>query len=223
MQARHFARPSASASLSNISSELEIEPENLRALRESGICLQRLAVAGLPGHSLGRAREHYRKVLKLYPTDPETWALLGRGDKDAWVAAWRQPGRTPEQMREDAAYEDALLRAAIDSYTRAYRANPSHYYSGGNALTLMHLARYLTSDTRYDHEMAITAGAVRFAAECESDERQFFWSKATLGDLEVLAGTADTVRLPTRRRSRRTSKTGSHSTQAAHSCRPSRI
>jgi tetratricopeptide (TPR) repeat protein len=56
--------------LEHLERGLEIEPENLRALRECGICLQRLAVAGLPGHSLDRAREHYRKVLKLYPTDP---------------------------------------------------------------------------------------------------------------------------------------------------------
>jgi hypothetical protein len=38
------------------------------------------------------------------------------------------------------------------------------------------------------------AGAVRFAAECEPDERQFFWSKTTLGDLEVLVGTPDTTK-----------------------------
>jgi tetratricopeptide (TPR) repeat protein len=179
--------------LEHLEHGLEIEPENLRALREKGICLQRLAIAGLSGHSLDRAREHYREVLKLYPTDPETWALLGRVDKDAWVNAWRRPGQSPAQMREDAAYEDALLRAAIDSYVRAYRANPGHYYSGINALTLMHLASYLTKDTRYDRDIAISAGAVRFAADCEPDERQLFWSKTTLGDLEVLIGTADTV------------------------------
>jgi tetratricopeptide (TPR) repeat protein len=180
--------------LEHLERGLEIEPENLRALREKGICLQRLAVAGLSGHSLDRARDHYREVLKLYPTDPETWALLGRVDKDAWVSAWRRSGRSSAQMREDAAYEDALLRAAIDSYFRAYRANPGHYYSGINALTLMHLYRYLTNDARYDRDMANSAGAVRFAAECEPDQQQRYWSKTTLGDLEVLIGTADGVR-----------------------------
>ena len=74
---------------------LEIDPGNLNGLREKGVCLQRLALAGVPGHSLDRAREHYRNVLETYPTDPETWALLGRVDKDAWIAAWRQPGKTP--------------------------------------------------------------------------------------------------------------------------------
>jgi len=173
---------------------LEVEPGNLRGLREKGICLQRLACAGSPGHSLDRAREHYRNVLATYPNDAETWALLGRVDKDAWVAAWRQAGKTPEQMRDEAAYEDALLRAAIDSYAKGYRRNPSHYYSGINALTLMHLNRQLTNDARYDREMATMAGAVRFGAECEPDEGQLFWALATLGDLEVLVGTPDTVK-----------------------------
>jgi hypothetical protein len=156
--------------------------------------LQRLALAGVPDHSLDRARQHCRDVLELYPADPDTWALLGRVDKDAWVAAWHQPGRSPGQMREDAAYEDALLRAAIDSYTHAFRANPGHYYSGINALTLMHLYSHLTKDSRHDRDMAISAGAVRFAADCEPDPQQLYWSKTTLGDLEVLVGTADTVR-----------------------------
>ena len=173
---------------------LEVEPSNLKGLREQGICLQRLACAGCPGHSLDRAREHYRNVLDTYPNDPEIWALLGRVDKDAWIAAWRQPGKTPAQMRDEAAYEDALLRAAIDSYAKGYRRNPSHYYSGINALTLMHLYRHLTNDTRYDREMAIMAGAVRFAAECEPDESQRFWALATLGDLDVLVGTPETVK-----------------------------
>ncbi|MDH5669047.1 MAG: TRAFs-binding domain-containing protein [Nitrospira sp.] len=173
---------------------LAIEPNNLRGLREQGVCLQRLALAGKPGHSLDRAREHYRTVLKSFPSDPETWALLGRVDKDEWVASWSRVGRTSDQMREDAAYEDALLRAAIESYVSGYRRNPAHYYSGINALTLMHLYRHLTTDSRYEKEMASMAGAVRFAAECEVDVEQAFWSKATLGDLEILVGTPETVK-----------------------------
>jgi tetratricopeptide (TPR) repeat protein len=179
--------------LEHLEKGLEIEPENLRALQGKGMCLQRLALAGVQGHSLDRARDHYRETLKLYPTDPETWALLGRVDKDAWVASWRQKERTPEQMREDAAYEDALLRAAIDSYGHAFRANPGHYYSGINALTLIHLARHLTQDKRYDNEIGPMAGALRFGAQGEPDPTQYFWSYTTLADLEVLVGTPQTV------------------------------
>ncbi len=174
---------------------LAVEPHNLKGLREQGICLQRLALAGRQGHSMDRARAHYRKILELYPQDPETWALLGRVDKDAWIAAWRRSGNSPEQMQDEAAYEDALLRAAIDSYATAYRRNPSHYYSGINALTLMHLHRHLIiKDPRYDGEMDTMAGSLRFAAECEPDEQQLFWSKMTLGDLEVLVGMPETTK-----------------------------
>lgn len=172
---------------------LAVEPRNIRGLREKGICLQRLAMEGKPGHSLDRARAHYRDMLDAFPHDTETWALVGRVDKDAWVSAWRQPGKTPEQMKEDAAYEDALLRAAIESYATAYRRNPGHYYSGINALTLMYLNQYLTNDQRYDREMMTMAGAVRFAAEMESDPDQAFWSRATLGDLEIFVGTPESV------------------------------
>lgn len=97
-------------------------------------------------------------------------------------------------MRDEAKYEGALLRAAIESYASAYRRHSGHYYSGINALTLMHLYRDLTGDARYDREIATMAGAVRFGAEHEPDENQRFWSMLTLGDLEVLVGTPDTVK-----------------------------
>ena len=188
-KAQHF-----DFALEQLERGLAIEPQNLNGLRERGICLQRLAVAGKPGHSWDRVRQHYGKVLELYPHDSETRALLGRVNKDAWVVAWHQPGNTAEQWREEAAEEDALLRSAIDSYAKGYIRNPSHFYSGINALTLMHLYRHLTKDVRYDREMQTMAGAVRFAAECESDEQQLFWAKATLGDLEVLVGTPETTK-----------------------------
>lgn len=174
---------------------LAVEPDNLTGLQEKGICLQKLALKEKSTYSLDQVRDHYRKVLEQYPDDVETWALLGSANKVAWIAAWRQPGATPEQMRDDAAYEDALLRAAIDSYASGYRRNPNHYYSGINALTLMHLYRVLTHDPHYDQDIDLMAGAVRFAAKCEPHESQRFWSQTTLGDLEVLIGTPDTVRI----------------------------
>lgn len=172
---------------------LVVEPDNLNGLREKGLCLQRLALADVPGYSLERARLHYNGVLKDYPNDAETWALLGRVDKDAWVRKWRRPGRTSQQMIEVAAYEDALLSAAIDSYVPGFKNDPRHYFSGINALTLMHLFRHLTGKVRYDHLSGIMVGAVHFAAECETNLNQLYWAKATLGDLEVLDGTPEGV------------------------------
>ena len=171
---------------------LAIEPSNEIGLQEKGICLQRLAIAGVSGHSLDRARDHYRTALEARPGDPELSALLGRVEKDAWVAAWR-PRETPEEKREDAAYEDALLRAAVDSYAAGFRADPRHYFSGINAVSLMHLHEHLTEDDRYQREMQVMGGAVRFAAEGESDPGQRYWAKVTLADLEVLEGTPKEV------------------------------
>lgn len=179
--------------LEHLEHGLEKDPHNLDLLREMGMCLQRLAIEGVPGHSLERARQHYRAALEIYPKDEETWALLGRVDKDAWTAAWDRPGQTKEQKRDEAAYEDASLRAAIDSYVRAYSSNPGNYYPGINALTLMHLYRHLTGDAKYDTEMEMMAGAVRFAAGCDSNPDNVFWAKATLGDLKVLVGTPEAV------------------------------
>jgi len=188
----HFA-------LEHLDKGLDIAPRNLVGLREKGICLQRLAIAAEPAHSLDRARAHYRTVLEAFPKDVETQALLARVEKDAWVAAWRptddqgRPTHTPEQMLEDARYEEALLRAAIEGYTKGYRDDPSHYYSGINALTLMHLYRHLNGDGRYDTREPTMAGAVRFAAQCSFETTHDYWSSVTLGDLEVLVGTPKTV------------------------------
>lgn len=180
--------------LEHLEHGLERDPNNLDLLREIGMCLQRLALEGSPGYTLERARQHYRAALDNYPKDSETWALLGRVDKDAWTAAWGQPDQAKEKKREEAAYEDTLLRAAIESYIRAYSSNPGNYYPGINALTLMHLYRHLTGDAKYNTEMDTMAGAVRFAARCDTNPDNIFWAKATLGDLEVLVGTQEAVR-----------------------------
>ena len=103
--------------LEHLQHGLDRDPRNLDILRETGMCLQRLALAGAEGYSLERARQHYRTALEMFPRDAETWALLGRVDKDAWTATWDREDQTPAQKRDAAAYEDALLRAAIDSYT----------------------------------------------------------------------------------------------------------
>ncbi len=182
--------------LEQLEKGLSINPGNLGGLQDKGICLQRLAAAKKPGYTLDNARMHYQVILKeeRYSRDPETWALLGRVDKDAWIESWRQPHTTSGKMRQAAAEEDALLRNAIESYTRAYRFNPAHYYSGINALTLMCLYRHLTGEKRYDREIDIMSGAVRYAAECEEDPGNVFWARATIGDLEVLTGSPEAVR-----------------------------
>jgi tetratricopeptide (TPR) repeat protein len=177
--------------LEQLEAGLAVDPDNLVGLQEKGICLQMLALQGKANIPQYEVRLHCISTLKIYPNDPETWALLAQIDKDAWVQLWRQQGRTVEQMRTYAAYGDARLRAAIESYRQAFRRNPGHYHSGINALILMHVYLSLTGDTRFFIEAKAMAGAVRSAVECESS--QSFPGKATLGDLEILIGTPETV------------------------------
>jgi len=177
--------------LEQLEKGLAIEPLDLQGLREKGMCLQRLASLGRRGFHLEGARSHYGGILKHAPKDVETWALLGRVEKDAWLACWSLPDASAEQRIGEARYEDALLKAAIESYETAFRSDPKHYYSGINALALMHVYEYLTGKNQYHKVMQIMAGAVRFAAECEDrhDRDALYWARATLGDLEVLTGT----------------------------------
>jgi tetratricopeptide (TPR) repeat protein len=174
LKGRHF-----NFALEQLEQACTFDPSNLDAARQRGMCLQRLG-------RMDDARAAYKKILTEHPADVETWSLLGRLDKDAWVEAWNRKGSTAAQMRDDAGYEDALLLTAIDSYATAYRRAPGHYYSGINAITLMHLYRDLTGSTRFDAEAACMAGGVAWAAGCQRDESEVFWAKATLGDLAVL-------------------------------------
>ncbi len=178
--------------LEQLERALAIEPENLEGLHEKGTCLERLALEGKPGYTLEKARQHYLYILRMekYKNDSETLALLGRVDKDAWIASYKMEGTSPKQMREEAAEEDALLCVAIESYKKAYRLNPLHYYSGINAMTLMQLHQHLTGDDIYQDDINILIGAVGFAAKAKND----FWSLVTLGDLEVLIGTPESVK-----------------------------
>jgi tetratricopeptide (TPR) repeat protein len=172
---------------------LAIEPDNLQALREKGICLQRLAQAGEQGYSLDLALQHYDSILAVHPLDVETWALAGRLHKDAWQACWRKGDDSPDRNSEEALDSIDSLLEAQDHYLRGFRANPSHYYSGINALTLMHLARHLGGAAQPEEALRTLAGAVRFAAESENERAPSFWALTTLADLAVLEGSSDQV------------------------------
>lgn len=174
--------------LEQLEKGLAIEPLNEDGLREKGVCLQRLAQSGSRTYRLESARSHYRAMLDRNPLDAETWALLGRVEKDAWTAIWELPALSAGERVAEARYEDALLEKAIACYARAFRADPKHYYSGVNALTLMCLYDHLTGRRRYQEEVRMFAGAVHFSADCERRRDAEYWAKATLADLQVLLG-----------------------------------
>ncbi|KAF5427225.1 MAG: Tetratricopeptide (TPR) repeat [Candidatus Methanomarinus sp.] len=74
---------------------LDIDPENLECRQQKGILLGRIKKPYA-------AKEWLEAVLEDHPNDPETLALLGRVEKDAWVNAWRQNGSSREKMEKEA-------------------------------------------------------------------------------------------------------------------------
>jgi hypothetical protein len=140
------------------------------------------------------AKEWLENLVEDVSDDAESWALLGRVEKDIWVDGWRGEGKTVEQMRQDAAADDALLQEAIDAYAKGFHKDPSHYYSGINAIGLMHLLAHLTGNAdhlpiRREMEGAVRC-AVRAALERNSKD---YWARATLAELEGLSNTKEIV------------------------------
>jgi len=173
-------------------------------LREQGICLERLATLP-PGderweftYTLDRARDHYRQLLNDLPSDPKiakTLGLVARVDKQAWIALWRNDSTPPEQRRQRAIEEKALLQVAIDGYLSGFEVDPGNFYDGINALTLLHLQVHLGLRPATDPLLVMLAGAARFAAEagCKRRDEDPFFAFATLADLEVLTGSAESA------------------------------
>ncbi|MBV8887810.1 MAG: DUF4071 domain-containing protein [Chroococcidiopsidaceae cyanobacterium CP_BM_RX_35] len=160
---------------------LNIEPTDLESRRQKGILLSRLK-------KYDEAMVWLRTVVQENPDDAESWALLGRMEKEAWINAWRSNEKTPTQMQEDALYEDDLLREAFDAYLTAFRKQSSHFYSGINAVTLLHLLRHLTGTDEKTQREALEGG-VRWAVSSALIENpKNYWARVTLGELEVLLG-----------------------------------
>ncbi len=158
---------------------LEFASDNYEAARQHGICLQRIG-------RIDEARATFKRLVGVAPDSVGAWERLGCLDKEEWAAAWRLPGHTPEQMRSDAAYEEAQLREAIRSYSTAFRICPGHYLSGINAVMLMQVYRDLTGDPRYDAEAAGMSGGVAWAASCERNEVNAYLARVCLGWLTIL-------------------------------------
>ncbi|MFN0086317.1 MAG: TRAFs-binding domain-containing protein [Blastocatellia bacterium] len=177
--------------LAQFEKALEIHPKDVESLQQKALLLGRL----------GR-RDETKGLLETLilerPDDAEIRGLMGRIMKDIWVAAWRIEGNTPEQMREDAAYESELLRNAMTAYEAGFSKDPRSYYVGINALTLSHLYTHLTGESPENQEPAVMEGGIRWAIKCELDKlkdkpAETFWAKVTLGEMEVLAGTPASV------------------------------
>ena len=159
---------------------LRLEPENLEARRKKGVVLGRLK-------HYEEADVWLRDVAKDHPKDGETLGLLGRVEKDAWIARWRKPGRTVLEMKQGAKSEIALLRKATATYKEGFVQSPGNYYPGINALSLSYLVEYLTGKRMSSTEREALSGGVNWAAQCSLlSDPDDYWARATLGDLALL-------------------------------------
>lgn len=165
---------------------LAIEPTDIESRHQKGIVLGRLK-------KHDDAKLWLKAIVKDYPDEAESWALLGRVEKDAWINAWRSNGNS-EQMREDAVYEEGLLHEAIEAYLTGFRKQPNHYYSGINAITLLHLLKHLTGKDENTQERKALEGGVRWAVRSAlTEDPGNYWARVTLGELEVLLGSKSRV------------------------------
>jgi tetratricopeptide (TPR) repeat protein len=177
--------------LAQFEKALVINPLDLESRQQRAMLLGRLA-------RREEAKVLIEEIIKDHPDDAETRGLLGRLEKDDWVATWRVEGHTPEQMVDDAGYESELLRHAMAAYEEGFRKDPRNYYAGINALTLHHLYGHLTGEEMNEQELGAMEGGVRWAVKCELDRfkdqpNETFWAKVTLGDLETLVGSPASV------------------------------
>ncbi|HUP10174.1 MAG TPA: TRAFs-binding domain-containing protein, partial [Caldimonas sp.] len=167
--------------LSQYAAALELMPDDLESLQQKGILLGRLG-------KNDAAQQCLNAALKDHPDDAETHALLGRVEKDAWVALWRRPGTSVDDMRRDAAYEDARLVESIRAYSKAFALNPAHYYSGINAVTLRHLLQALGGRDQEPTDLAAMEGGVRWGVHSAlAANPKDYWARVTLADLELLS------------------------------------
>lgn len=159
---------------------LRLEPNNLEARQKKGILLGRLK-------RYDEADVWLRDVARDHPDDGETLGLLGRVEKDAWIARWRKPDRTVAQMKQDATLEIALLHRATATYKDGFIGSPGNYYPGINALTLSRLVEHLTRKKMRRSEREALNGGVNWALQCSIlRDPNDYWARATLGDLALL-------------------------------------
>ncbi len=164
---------------------LKIDPDDLPAGRKLSVVQGRMGKPHL-------AKETLNALAAKNPDDPETLALLGRVEKDRWVAAWMDEKRDASARRTRAHDHVGLLREAINAYSSAFRKDPSHYYSGINAVGLMHVYKNLTGEELDAGQRRLMEGGVEWsvaaALDRETSRARDYWARVTRGDLLLYQG-----------------------------------
>ena len=165
---------------------LRVEPDDWVCRSKRIVCLGRMGQ-----HE--EALEAARQFVADQPGDAEALSLAGRVEKDRWRSRWQTADLTPERFRMAACLETASLEDAQALYRQAFTADPSHCYSGINALTLLLLLRHLGNEVpqeAIDHLI----GGVRWAAlTAQERDKSDYWAKASHAELCLLVHPRDEV------------------------------
>ena len=165
---------------------LRVEPDDWVCRSKRIVCLGRMGQ-----HE--EALEAARQFVADRPGDAEALSLAGRVEKDRWRSRWQTADLTPERFRMAACLETASLEDAQALYRQAFIADPSHCYSGINALTLLLLLRHLGNEVpqeAIDHLI----GGVRWAAlTAQERDKSDYWAKASHAELCLLVHPRDEV------------------------------
>ncbi|MDH5541248.1 MAG: DUF4071 domain-containing protein, partial [Rhizobacter sp.] len=138
---------------------------------------------------LGRheeAHEAARQFVEDRPKDAEALALAGRIEKEHWISRWRNEGKSPAELREAAGHELASLEAALAPYHQAFITDPSHHYSGINALTLRLLHKHLGGDEDQVVLDNLIGGVLWAALTAQERDAKDYWAKASYAELCLL-------------------------------------
>jgi len=173
-------------SLEQYEAVLAVEPKHKPTREKKAVCLGRL-------ERFEEATEWLRQLTEDYPTDPECWALAGRLAKDVWMQRWRQPDASPSEMHAAATGEDACLREAIEPYQVAFIQDPSHHYSGINALTLQMLQQHLGGSVDERALVNLQGGALWACLTAQERNRKDYWARASLAELFLLLNPKEAV------------------------------
>jgi tetratricopeptide (TPR) repeat protein len=175
-----------SFALEQFDDALRAEPGDVGCRNKRIVCLGRLG-----RHE--EAAEAARQLTEDRPRDAEAWALAGRVQKDRWLSRWHAEGLTPAQWHEAAAQETASLEEAIAPYHQAFIFDPSHHYSGINALTLQLLLKHLGGEVSQTIIDNLTSGVLWAALSAQKRDPKDYWAKASFAELCLLVNPLATV------------------------------
>lgn len=165
---------------------LRVEPGDAVCRSKRIICLSRM------GHH-EEAHEAARQLVADRPSDAEALSLAGRVEKDRWQSRWRFEERGPEQLRAAARMENASLEEAQVLYRKGFIADPSHHYSGINALTLLLLLKHLGSAVQQVMLDNLIGGVLWAALTAQERDGKNYWAKASYAELCLLVNPHEKV------------------------------